>query len=76
MCVLGVEGSEEKCAPPQDNFWNSPNEDLTAPQPPMATESDHVHGIHSSANPLRISFKLTILTGLCLYSAECSVACS
>ena len=24
MCVLGVEGSEKKCAPPQDNFWNSP----------------------------------------------------
>ena len=24
MCVLGVEGSEKKCAP-QDNFWNSPN---------------------------------------------------
>ena len=24
MCVLGVEGSEKKSAPPQDNFWNSP----------------------------------------------------
>ena len=25
MCFLGVEGSEKKCAPPEDNFWNSPN---------------------------------------------------
>ena len=24
MCVLGVEGSEKKCTPPKDNFWNSP----------------------------------------------------
>ena len=27
MCVLGVEGSE-KNAPPEDNFWNSPNVSL------------------------------------------------
>ena len=25
MCVLGVEGSEKICGPPEDNFWNSPN---------------------------------------------------
>ena len=25
MFVLGVEGSEKKCPPPEDNFWNSPN---------------------------------------------------
>ena len=24
MFVLGVEGPEKKCAPPDDNFWNSP----------------------------------------------------
>ena len=24
MCVLGVEGSEKKCGPSDDNFWNSP----------------------------------------------------
>ena len=24
MFVLGMEGSEKKCGPPQDNFWNSP----------------------------------------------------
>ena len=31
ISVLGVEGSEKKCDPPspEDNFWNSPNDELT-----------------------------------------------
>ena len=29
MRVLGVEESEKKCAPPEDNFWNSPDAHAT-----------------------------------------------